>query len=107
MRNLLLRTTLTTTALAALLFSALLLPRNAASQRVNQLSHAPARQSPSTSPSSTDSSSTSQADQTDLSLTVYNSDLALVRDVREVTLPAGDFRLKFMDVGASMNPATV
>jgi hypothetical protein len=30
-----------------------------------------------------------------------------VRDVREITLPAGDSRLKFMDVAASMNPATV
>src|SRR5207302_10759800 len=52
------------------------------------------------------SSTTSLGDQTDLSLTVY-SDLALVRDVRDVTLPPGDFRLKFMDVAASMNPATV
>jgi hypothetical protein len=107
MRNLLLRTTLATTALATLLFGALLLPRNAAGQHANQGTHSPAQQPPSTTPSSTDSSTTSQADQTDLSVTVYNSDLALVRDVREVTLPAGDFRLKFMDVAASMNPATV
>ena len=107
MRNLLLSTTLTTTALAALLFSALLLPRNAASQHVNQATHSAALQSPSTVPSNAPSSTTTQTDQTDLSVTVYNSDLALVRDVREVTLPAGDFRLKFMDVAASMNPATV
>jgi hypothetical protein len=50
---------------------------------------------------------TTQADQTDLSVTVYNSDLALVRDVREVRLPAGVFPLKFMDIAASVNPATV
>jgi hypothetical protein len=107
MRNLLLSTTLTTAAFAALLFSALLLPRNAASQRLSQLAHAGAQQSASTASSNTASSTTTQTDQTDLSVTVYNSDLALVRDVREVTLPSGDFRLKFMDVAASMNPATV
>ena len=53
-------------------------------------------------------SSTTQSDQSDLSLTVYNSDLALVRDVRQITLcPAGTFQLKFMDIAASINPATV
>jgi hypothetical protein len=46
-------------------------------------------------------------DQTDLALTVYNSDIALVRDVRQLTLPSGDFRLKFMDIAATVNPATV
>jgi hypothetical protein len=50
---------------------------------------------------------TTQDDQTDLSITVYNSDLALVRDVREITLPTGVFPLKFMDIAASVNPATV
>jgi hypothetical protein len=51
--------------------------------------------------------STSQTDQTDLSITVYNSDLALVRDVRDVAVPAGTFQLKFMDIASSINPATV
>src|SRR4051812_36891805 len=51
--------------------------------------------------------STTQTDQTDLSITVYNSDLALVRDVRDVRLPGGVFPLKFMDIAASVNPATV
>jgi len=46
-------------------------------------------------------------DQTALSLTVYNSDLALVRDVRSLELPAGTFDLKFMDIAATVNPATV
>jgi hypothetical protein len=50
---------------------------------------------------------TTLADQSDLALTVYNSDIALVRDVRQITLPAGDSRLKFMDIAASINPATV
>jgi hypothetical protein len=51
--------------------------------------------------------STTQPDQTDLSITVYNSDLALVRDVREIALPLGTSQLKFVDIAASVNPATV
>lgn len=46
-------------------------------------------------------------DQEELSLTVYNSDLALVRDVRTVQLPRGEFDLQFMDIAATVNPATV
>jgi hypothetical protein len=46
-------------------------------------------------------------DQTELALTVYNSDLALVRDVRNVQLPRGAFDLRFMDIAATVNPATV
>jgi hypothetical protein len=46
-------------------------------------------------------------DRTDLAVTVYNSNVALVRDVRQVTLPSGGFALKFEDVAASINPATV
>jgi hypothetical protein len=51
--------------------------------------------------------STSLSDQTDLNVTVYNSNIALVRDVRNLTLPGGAFRLKFMDIAATVNPATV
>jgi len=51
--------------------------------------------------------STSLNDQTDLNVTVYNSNIALVRDVRNLTLPDGTFRLKFMDIAATVNPATV
>jgi hypothetical protein len=50
---------------------------------------------------------TSLADQTDLNLTVYNSNIALVRDVRQLSLPNGTFRLKLMDIAATVNPATV
>ena len=46
-------------------------------------------------------------DQTELALTVYNSDLALVRDVRTLQLPRGAFDLHFMDIAATVNPATV
>src|SRR3989475_10467300 len=51
--------------------------------------------------------STSLNDQTDLSVTVYNSNIALIRDVRNLSLPSGVFRLKFMDIAATVNPATV
>jgi hypothetical protein len=51
--------------------------------------------------------STSLSDQTDLAVTVYNSNIALVRDVRQLQLPSGNFRLKFMDIAATVNPATV
>jgi hypothetical protein len=51
--------------------------------------------------------STTLNDQTDLAVTVYNSNIALVRDVRQLQLPTGTFRLKFMDIAATVNPATV
>jgi len=46
-------------------------------------------------------------DQTELSLTVYNSDLALVRDVRTMRLSRGISDVHFMDIAATVNPATV
>src|SRR5258708_39297182 len=51
--------------------------------------------------------STSLNDQTDLNVTVYNSNIALVRDVRQLTLPSGTIRLKFIDIAATVHPATV
>ena len=55
----------------------------------------------------TSQQTTSLTDQTDLSVTVYNSDIALVRDVRNLRLPGGTFDLQFMDIAATVNPATV
>ena len=46
-------------------------------------------------------------DQTDLAVTVYNSDIALVRDARNLQLPRGTFDLRYMDIAATVNPATV
>jgi hypothetical protein len=51
--------------------------------------------------------STSLNDQTDLAVTVYNSNIALIRDLRQLQLPTGEFRLRFMDIAATVNPATV
>ena len=46
-------------------------------------------------------------DQVELAVTVYNSDIALVRDVRDLQLPRGTSDLQFMDIAATVNPATV
>src|SRR6187399_402592 len=46
-------------------------------------------------------------DQAELALTVYNSNIALVRDVRNITLASGGSDLHFMDIAATVNPATV
>src|SRR5207245_4183936 len=43
----------------------------------------------------------------EVAVTVYNTNLALVRDVRILRLPAGELDLRFMDVAAQINPATV
>jgi hypothetical protein len=46
-------------------------------------------------------------DQVELAVTVYNSDIALVRDVRNLQLARGTSNLRFMDIAATVNPATV
>jgi hypothetical protein len=46
-------------------------------------------------------------DQTELAVTVYNSNIALVRDVRALALAQGTADLHFMDIAATVNPATV
>jgi hypothetical protein len=57
--------------------------------------------------SRTNPAATTLKDQVDLSVTVYNSNMALVRDVRQIHLQTGLFPLRFEDVAASINPATV
>ncbi len=44
---------------------------------------------------------------TALELTIYNSDLALVREVRRFELPEGTTRLAFQDVPAGIDPASL
>jgi hypothetical protein len=48
-----------------------------------------------------------EQEQKEVAVTVYNTNLALVRDVRSLRLPAGELDLRFMDVAAQINPATV
>lgn len=47
------------------------------------------------------------ADQSQVALTIYNSNLGLVKDVREIELPEGENELQFMDVASQIMPTTV
>jgi hypothetical protein len=51
--------------------------------------------------------SSTAAQQEDVGITVYNGGLALVRDVRTLTVPAGQVHVRFEDIAATVNPATV
>ena len=71
---------------------------------------APARHDDRTVSASQDQDTSISAtlkDQVDLAVTVYNSNIALVRDVRQVALPGGALDLSLLDIAASVNPATV
>ena len=46
-------------------------------------------------------------DQREVSVTIYNGNLGLVKDVREARLPAGTAEAQFMDVAAQIDPTTV
>ncbi len=46
-------------------------------------------------------------DQTDVAVTVYNNNLALVRDTRRMPIAAGEHLLRFEDVAALIRPETV
>lgn len=46
-------------------------------------------------------------DQTDVAVTVYNDNLALVREKRKVKLLPGEISLQFMDVASGIKPETV
>lgn len=50
---------------------------------------------------------TTDSEQTDLAVTVYNNDRALVKEQRKVKLPTGEVRLKFMGVPEKILPETV
>jgi hypothetical protein len=42
-----------------------------------------------------------------VTLTIYNNDIALVRDVRQIEVPAGRTRLEFKNVSSAIRPETV
>lgn len=50
---------------------------------------------------------TTLEDQTDVAVTVYNNNRALVRDRRNIKMLPGEYALRFMDVAASILPETV
>ncbi len=90
-------------------------PRLAAQEAGSPKPVAPGARSPkpgapearSPEPEAQDGGQTTIDDQVALALTVYNSDIALVRDVRNLRVPRGTFDLRFMDIAATVNPATV
>ena len=49
---------------------------------------------------------TTLKDQKGLAVTIYNDNLALVKDTREVRLPKGETRLAFQEVSAQIRPET-
>ncbi|MEO5773574.1 MAG: DUF4139 domain-containing protein [Sphingomicrobium sp.] len=49
----------------------------------------------------------SQTAQGDVSVTIYNDNLALVQDVRQLAIPAGRSHQEFRDVSAQIRPETV
>ena len=49
---------------------------------------------------------TTLKDQKALAVTIYNDNLALVKDLREVRLPRGEARLAFQEVSAQIRPET-
>jgi hypothetical protein len=48
-----------------------------------------------------------QSAQGDVSVTIYNNNLALVQDIRQLNLPAGRSKQEFPDVSAQIRPQTV
>ncbi|MBW2636505.1 MAG: DUF4139 domain-containing protein [Deltaproteobacteria bacterium] len=62
----------------------------------------------SSSPAAGEATSTSTAlDQTGVEVTVYNSNLGLIKDTRALRVPSGMGELRFMDVASSIMPVTV
>ena len=46
------------------------------------------------------------ADQEEVAVTIYNENLALIKDKRTIGLPAGESTLAFREVSAMMRPET-
>src|SRR5919112_300769 len=55
----------------------------------------------------TSEQTTTAADRQSVNITVYNSNLGLVRETRRLNLPAGRIALRFADVTAQIRPETV
>src|SRR6266700_1101909 len=82
---------------AALLLALPLLYRSVSAKSSGQVTAQPAESTVTTT----------LADQNELAVTIYNSSLALIRDVRQLSLASGESGLRFMDIAASINPAAV
>jgi hypothetical protein len=84
-------------------FAPLMLAVSTLVPREKELAPAP----PVTQAAAPDAATTTLDDQVELAVTVYNSDIALVRDVRTIQLARGTSDLHFMDIAATVNPASV
>jgi hypothetical protein len=82
---------------------ALLIATSADASRRHPAAHRPG---PAAAPSPPAAAAADSGPQ-QLSLTVYNSSLALVQDQRRIDVPAGRTRLEFKDVSAAIKPQTV
>lgn len=51
--------------------------------------------------------SSTMSDQTEVSVTVYNDNLALIKDSRQVLLPEGTFHFRFEDVASQIDPTSL
>src|SRR5213593_1739309 len=51
--------------------------------------------------------SVTRDEQRDVMVTIYNGNLGLVKDLREVRFPSGQTEVQFMDVAALIDPTTV
>jgi hypothetical protein len=51
-------------------------------------------------------STTTLKDQQEVAVTIYNENLALIKDTRKVNMPLGENRLAWRDVSARMRPET-
>ena len=60
-----------------------------------------------TSPGFTQPLTSTLKDQQDVAITIYNSNVGLVKDTRLIDLKTGVLELKFMDVAAKIDPTTV
>jgi hypothetical protein len=57
--------------------------------------------------SAADDSARAESAQGEVAITIYNNDLALVQDVRQITIAAGKSRVEFPDVSAQIQPQTL
>ncbi|MGA1825997.1 MAG: DUF4139 domain-containing protein [bacterium] len=57
--------------------------------------------------STTTQMKTTEGDRQILNITAYNNNLALVNDIREITLPLGTIKLHFKDVAKQIDPSSI
>src|SRR5213594_505484 len=58
-------------------------------------------------PAAAEPVSVTRDEQRDVMVTIYNGNLGLVKDLREVRFPSGQTEVQFMDVAALIDPTTV